>query len=283
MARTPRVIQTIAALRKAVSTYRKGGDKVALVPTMGALHDGHMSLVEAANKKAGRVIVSIFVNPQQFAPTEDFATYPRTMDTDVARLKRLEVDAVWAPEIAVMYPEGFSTRVAPGGPAYAGLEDAFRPHFFGGVATVVCKLFIQVNPDFAFFGEKDYQQLKVVTRMAADLDLPVQIIGVPTVREPDGLALSSRNVYLSPDERRKAPMLHRVLQDCAGKIQQGHPLDRVMADGGQYLTSEGFVLDYLEARNAETLEPVTSAKQGPLRLLVAARLGTTRLIDNIPV
>lgn len=283
MARTPRVIQTIAALRKAVSTYRKGGDKIALVPTMGALHDGHMSLVEAARKKAGRVIVSIFVNPQQFAPTEDFATYPRTMDTDVARLKRLDVDAVWAPEIAVMYPEGFSTRVAPGGPAYAGLEDAFRPHFFGGVATVVSKLFIQVNPDFAFFGEKDYQQLKVVTRMAADLDLPVQIIGVPTVREPDGLALSSRNVYLSPDERRKAPLLHRVLQDCAGKIQQGHPLDRVMADGGQYLTSEGFVLDYLEARNAETLEPVASAKQGPLRLLVAARLGTTRLIDNIPV
>jgi pantoate--beta-alanine ligase len=283
MARTPRVIQTIAALRKAVSTYRKGGDKVALVPTMGALHDGHMSLVEAANKKAGRVIVSIFVNPQQFAPTEDFATYPRTMNTDVARLKRLEVDAVWAPEIAVMYPEGFSTRVVPGGPAYAGLEDAFRPHFFGGVATVVSKLLIQVNPDFAFFGEKDYQQLKVVTRMAADLDLPVQIIGVPTVREPDGLALSSRNVYLSPDERHKAPMLHRVLQDCAGKIQQGHPLDRVMADGGQYLTSEGFVLDYLEARNAETLEPVSSAKQGPLRLLVAARLGTTRLIDNIPV
>lgn len=283
MARTPRVIQTIAALRKAVSTYRKGGDKVALVPTMGALHDGHMSLVEAANKKAGRVIVSIFVNPQQFAPTEDFATYPRTMNTDVARLKRLEVDAVWAPEIAVMYPEGFSTRVVPGGPAYAGLEDAFRPHFFGGVATVVSKLLIQVNPDFAFFGEKDYQQLKVVTRMAADLDLPVQIIGVPTVREPDGLALSSRNVYLSADERRKAPMLHRVLQDCAGKIQQGHPLDRVMADGGQFLTSEGFVLDYLEARNAETLEPVSSAKQGPLRLLVAARLGTTRLIDNIPV
>jgi pantoate--beta-alanine ligase len=283
MARSPRVIQTIAALRKAIATYRKGGDKIALVPTMGALHDGHMALVEAARKKAGRVVVSIFVNPQQFAPTEDFATYPRTMDADIARLRRLQVDAVWAPETAVMYPEGFSTRVVPGGPAYAGLEDAFRPHFFGGVATVVSKLLIQVNPDFAFFGEKDYQQLKVVTRLAADLDLQAQIIGVPTVREPDGLALSSRNVYLSPEERRKAPLLHRVLQDCASRILQGHPLDRVMADGGLLLTSEGFVLDYLEARNAETLEPVSSAKQGPLRLLVAARLGTTRLIDNIPV
>jgi pantoate--beta-alanine ligase len=283
MARAPRVIQTIAGLRKAVGTYRKSGEKIALVPTMGALHDGHMSLVEAASNKAGRVIVSIFVNPEQFAPTEDFATYPRTMDTDVARLKRLGVHVVWAPELAEMYPEGFSTRVAPGGPAYAGLEDAFRPHFFGGVATVVSKLFIQVAPDFAFFGEKDYQQLKVVTRMAADLDLPLQVVGVPTVREADGLALSSRNVYLSPDERRRAPLLHRTLQDCAEKIRQDEPLGRVMADGGQFLTSEGFVLDYLEARNADTLEPVASAKQGPLRLLVAARIGTTRLIDNIPV
>lgn len=283
MARAPRVIQTIAALRKAVGAYRKSGAKVALVPTMGALHDGHMSLVAAAKKKADRVIVSIFVNPEQFAPTEDFATYPRTFETDLARLRLLEVDAVWAPETAVMYPEGFSTRVAPGGPAYAGLEDAFRPHFFGGVATVVSKLFIQVNPDFAFFGEKDYQQLKVVTRMAADLDLPVQIIGVPTVREEDGLALSSRNVYLSAEERKKAPLLYRVLQDCAEKIRKGEPLARVMADGGQFLTSEGFVLDYLEVRHAETLEPVATAKQGPLRLLVAARLGKTRLIDNIPV
>jgi pantoate--beta-alanine ligase len=282
MARTPRVIQTVAALRKAVATYRKTGDKIALVPTMGALHDGHMSLVEAAKKKAPRVIVSIFVNPEQFAPTEDFATYPRTLDADIAKLKRLGVDAVWAPDTKTMYPDGFCTRIAPGGPAYAGLEDAFRPHFFGGVATVVTKLFLQVAPDFAFFGEKDYQQLKVVTRMAADLDIPLQIIGVPTVREEDGLALSSRNLYLSTEERQKAPALHRVLQDCAAKIGLGQPIDRVVADGGQYLTSEGFVLDYLEVRNAETLEPVTSAKQGPLRILVAARLGTTRLIDNIP-
>lgn len=282
MARTPRVIQTVAALRKAVATYRKTGDKIALVPTMGALHDGHMSLVEAAKKKAPRVIVSIFVNPEQFAPTEDFATYPRTLDTDIAKLKRLGVDAVWAPDTKTMYPDGFCTRIAPGGPAYAGLEDAFRPHFFGGVATVVTKLFLQVAPDFAFFGEKDYQQLKVVTRMAADLDIPLQIVGVPTVREEDGLALSSRNLYLSTEERQKAPALHRVLQDCAAKIRLGQPIDRVVADGGQYLTSEGFVLDYLEVRNAETLEPVTSAKQGPLRILVAARLGTTRLIDNIP-
>lgn len=283
MARTPRVIQTVAALRKAVATYRKTGDKIALVPTMGALHDGHMSLVEAAKKKAPRVVVSIFVNPEQFAPTEDFATYPRTLDTDIAKLKRLGVDTVWAPDIKTMYPDGFCTRIAPGGPAYAGLEDAFRPHFFGGVATVVTKLFLQVMPDYAFFGEKDYQQLKVVTRMAADLDIPLQVIGVPTVREEDGLALSSRNLYLSEEERQKAPALHRALQDCAAKLKLGQPIDRVVADGGQYLTSEGFVLDYLEVRNAETLEPVASANQGPLRILVAARLGTTRLIDNIPV
>jgi pantoate--beta-alanine ligase len=284
MARAPRVIQTVSALRKAVAAYRsKDTGKIALVPTMGALHDGHMALVDAARKKAARVVVSIFVNPEQFAPSEDFATYPRSMDTDVARLKQLGVDAVWAPDTAAMYPEGFSTRIAPGGPAYAGLEDAFRPHFFGGVATVVTKLFLQVAPDLAFFGEKDYQQLKVVTRMAADLDIPLQVIGVPTVREADGLALSSRNVYLSADERRRAPALHRTLQDCAARIRQGQPLDRVMADGGQVLTSEGFVLDYLEVRNAETLEPVTSATQGPLRLLVAARLGKTRLIDNIGV
>jgi pantoate--beta-alanine ligase len=283
MARTPRVIQNVAALRKAVSTYRKAGDKVALVPTMGALHDGHMSLVAAAKTKAKRVIVSIFVNPEQFAPTEDFSTYPRTMDTDLAKLRRLEVDAVWAPDKDVMYPEGFSTRIAPGGPAYAGLEDAFRPHFFGGVATVVSKLFLQTTPDFAFFGEKDYQQLKVVTRMAADLDIPVQILGVPTVREEDGLALSSRNVYLASGERKIAPTLHQTLLDCAMRIKKGQPLQRVMADGGQALTAAGFVLDYLEARNADSLEPVTNAKQGPLRLLVAARLGTTRLIDNIAV
>ena len=283
MARTPRVIETIAGLRKAVGTYRKGGAKIALVPTMGALHDGHMSRVEAAKKKAARVIVSIFVNPQQFAPTEDFSTYPRTMDDDLARLKRLEVDAVWAPDKTEMYPDGFSTRIAPGGPAYAGLEDAFRPHFFGGVATVVSKLLLQTAPDFAFFGEKDYQQLKVVTRMAADLDIPVQIVGVPTVREEDGLAMSSRNVYLAPGERRTAPLLHRTLLDCADKIKKGQPLNRVMADGGQALTAAGFVLDYLEARNADSLEPVTNPGQGPLRLLVAARLGTTRLIDNIAV
>jgi pantoate--beta-alanine ligase len=283
MARAPRVIQNIAGLRKAVSTYRKDKGKVALVPTMGALHDGHMALVKAAQKKADRVIVSIFVNPEQFAPNEDFATYPRTMQDDLARLKLLGADAVWAPDRDTMYPEGFSTRVAPGGPAYAGLEDAFRPHFFGGVATVVGKLLIQVLPDYAMFGEKDYQQLRVVTRMAADLNIPTQIVGVPTIREDDGLALSSRNVYLSVEERRKAPLLYRTLRGCAERIRQGQPLSRVLADGGELLTSEGFVLDYLDARDAETLQQVTNATQARLRLLVAARLGTTRLIDNIPV
>ena len=179
---------------------------------MGALHRGHLALVNEAKRRGRRVVVSIFVNPTQFAPTEDFGSYPRTFKTDIAALTQAKVDFVWAPSPAVMYPEGFSTRVAPEGPALAGLEDKFRPHFFGGVATVVAKLFTQTRPDFALFGQKDYQQLRVVTQMAKDLDLGVTVIGIPTVREKDGLALSSRNVYLSPAERAVAPILYRVLQ-----------------------------------------------------------------------
>src|SRR5262245_10249043 len=216
MARRPKVAGTVAALRRTVARWRGAGETVALVPTMGALHEGHLSLVRLARRRADRVVVSIFVNPAQFAPNEDFSTYPRTFARDLELLKQEKADLVWAPaNVAVMYPDGFATRVVPSGAAAAGLEDAFRPDFFAGVATVVCKLFTQVAPDLAVFCEKDYQQLKVVTHMARDLDLPLRIIGAPTVREKDGLAMSSRNLYLSADQRAVAPTLHRVLMLCA--------------------------------------------------------------------
>jgi pantoate--beta-alanine ligase len=227
--------------------------------------------------------VSIFVNPTQFAPTEDFGSYPRTFATDVKALAALKVDAVWAPTAAEMYPEGFATRVAPEGAALAGLEDRFRPHFFGGVATVVTKLFTQVRPDVALFGQKDYQQLRVVTQMASDLDLGVKVIGIPTVREKDGLALSSRNVYLSASERAVATVLSRVLKASAARIKRGEPIEMVMEEGGNEIAHAGFKLDYLEARHALTLKPVNSVKDGPIRLLVAAKIGKTRLIDNLGV
>lgn len=283
MARRPLVVRSVPALRKIISRYRAKGETVALVPTMGALHDGHLSLVRLAHRRAKRVAVSIFVNPAQFAPTEDFKTYPRSFNADLAMLAALKVDLVWAPSVSAMYPEGFATKIAPEGPAIVGLEDKFRPHFFGGVATVVSKLFLQTAPDFAIFGEKDYQQLKVVTRMARDLDLPLRVIGAPTVRETDGLAMSSRNAYLSPDERKTAPLLHRVLKDTAAAIRSGASPHAALAQGRERIAQAGFKLDYLEARHAETLSPIGSAKDGPIRLLVAARLGTTRLIDNIKV
>src|SRR5262245_49762532 len=213
MAHRLRVVRTVPTLRSAVAQWRKRGERIALVPTMGALHAGHLALVRAARRKAKRVVVSIFVNPTQFAPHEDFSNYPRSFKTDLATLAELKVDLVWAPHTAEMYPDGFATRIVPEGPAYAGLEDAFRPHFFGGVATVVAKLLLQVAPQFAMFGEKDFQQLRVVTAMARDLDIPVRIVGVPTVREKDGLAMSSRNAYLSPSERATAPTLYHVLKD----------------------------------------------------------------------
>jgi pantoate--beta-alanine ligase len=256
---------------------------VALVPTMGALHAGHIALVKAARRRARRVAVSIFVNPTQFAPTEDFGSYPRNFAADIAALKAEKADLVWAPSAATMYPEGFATRIEPAGAAKAGLEDKFRPHFFGGVATVVAKLFTQVAPDFALFGEKDYQQLRVITQMAKDLDLPVKIIGVPTVREKDGLALSSRNVYLTAEERAVAPVLHRVLKESARRIGQNEEIARVLDDGRKEISRAGFALDYLEARHALTLAPIASREEGPIRLLVAAKIGKTRLIDNIGV
>jgi pantoate--beta-alanine ligase len=283
MPRRPTIARTVPALRRAVDSFRSRKATVALVPTMGALHDGHVSLVRLAKRRAKRVIVSIFVNPTQFAPTEDFGSYPRTWKSDLEKLTAEAVDVVWHPEVKTMYPDGFATRIAPEGPATAGLEDRFRPHFFGGVATVVGKLFTQCRPDIAIFGEKDYQQLRVVTRMAFDLDLGVKVIGSRTVRERDGLALSSRNVYLSAEERRVAPALYRAMTESAARLKQGSDIAAAMAAGEDIIEAAGFALDYFELRNAETLQPVTSTRDGPLRILVAARLGTTRLIDNLAV
>jgi pantoate--beta-alanine ligase len=283
MSRSPMIVRTVPALRRALDSIRAKNNTTALVPTMGALHDGHVSLVRLAKRRAKRVIVSIFVNPTQFAPTEDFGSYPRTWKADVARLAAENVDLIWNPDVKTMYPDGFATRILTEGPATAGLEDRFRPHFFGGVTTVVGKLFTQCRPDFAIFGEKDFQQLRVVTRMAGDLDLGVRVIGSRTVRERDGLAMSSRNVYLSPEERLKAPTLYRAMKESASRLRAGDNIEAAMAGGAELIANAGFVLDYYEPRHANTLAPIASAKDGPVRILVAARLGKTRLIDNIAV
>lgn len=283
MSRLPAVARTLPALRRALDALRTRRATIALVPTMGALHDGHLALVRQARRRASKVVVSIFVNPTQFAPHEDFGSYPRTWKADMEKLAAERADLVWNPGVDIMYPPNFATRILPEGPATANLEDRFRPHFFGGVATVVGKLFTQCRPDIAVFGQKDYQQLKVVTRMAADLDLGVKVIGVPTVRERDGLAMSSRNVYLSSEQRAVAPILHRTMKDAAKRLRNGDDLKTVMADGAKTIEYAGFALDYFEARHAETLAPIPSITDGPIRLLVAAKIGTTRLIDNIGV
>lgn len=281
MTQRPRVVRTLTALRTARDGFGKA--KVALVPTMGALHAGHIALVKEAKRRARRVVVSIFVNPTQFAPTEDFANYPRTWNSDIAALAKLDVDLVWAPQAHIMYPEGFATKLDPAGAAKVGLEDKFRPHFFGGVATVVCKLFTQVMPHYAMFGEKDYQQLRVITQMAQDLNLSPKVVGIKTIREHDGLALSSRNVYLDERGRAAAPVLYRVLRASAKLIKAGDPIGAVLKAGREESEAAGFALDYLEARHALSLEPISSRKEGPIRLLVAAKIGKTRLIDNIAV
>jgi len=283
MSRSPMIVRTVPALRRAVDGLRARKATIALVPTMGALHDGHVSLVRLAKRRARKVIVSIFVNPTQFAPTEDFDSYPRTWTADVEKLAAENVDLIWNPDVKTMYPEGFATRITPEGPATVGLEDRFRPHFFGGVATVVGKLFTQCRPDFAIFGEKDFQQLRVVTRMAGDLDLGVKVIGSKTVRERDGLAMSSRNVYLSPEQRSVASVLYSTMKQSAARLRAGDEIKATVADAAGMITEAGFALDYFEVRHAETLAPIASVKDGPTRILVAAKLGTTRLIDNIAV
>jgi pantoate--beta-alanine ligase len=281
--RHPRVIRTLPALKRAIAGIRVRRRTIALVPTMGALHTGHLALVRTAQRRADRVVVSIFVNPTQFSPNEDLRTYPRTFSTDIAALSAAGTDFVWSPTVETMYPEGFATRIVPEGPAMVGLEDSFRPHFFAGVATVVAKLLIQCEPDIAVFGEKDYQQLKVVTQLARDLGLKTRIVGVPVVREADGLAMSSRKRYLSESERQTAVVLYRVLKDTAAKIVAGAPVADAVRQGSAKITAADFAIDYLEARHADTLAPSASRKDGPIRLLVAARIGKTRLIDNIAV
>ena len=283
MSRSPMVVRTVPALRHAVDGLRARKATTALVPTMGALHDGHVSLVRLAKRRAQKVIVSIFVNPTQFAPSEDFGSYPRTWKADLEKLAAEKVDLIWNPDVKAMYPDGFATRILTEGPATAGLEDRIRPHFFGGVSTVVGKLFTQCRPDFAVFGEKDFQQLRVVTRMARDLDLGVKVIGSKTARERDGLAMSSRNVYLSPDQRRIAPELYRAMKESARRLRAGDDIKAAMAGGAEQITKAGFIPDYFEARHADSLAPIASVKDGPVRILVAARLGKTRLIDNLGV
>lgn len=275
----PQVTSTTASLRGVVSRWRTSGETVALVPTMGALHEGHLALVNEARSLADHVVVSIFVNPTQFAPGEDLGRYPRTWNEDLAALAG-RADLVFAPSAEEMYPEGFVTSVHVDGPAL-GLEGVHRPGFFSGVATIVAKLLLACLPDSAMFGEKDYQQLLVVRRMVADLGIPTEIVGAPTVREADGLALSSRNGYLSADQRTVAPELHRALKAAADAIRAGAPVDAAEAEGRRRLEAAGFTVDYLEIRDAETLGRARDISD--LRILAAARLGTTRLIDNIPV
>ena len=278
---SPIVVRSIADVRALVAAWRAAGLRVALVPTMGALHAGHVSLVEIARRQADRVVVSIFVNPTQFAPTEDFSKYPRTFEADLEKLSAIGAEAVYAPPVEAMYPPGAATTVSVAGPATAGLEDVTRPFHFAGVATIVAKLFTQVGPDVAVFGEKDFQQLAVVRRMAADLDLAVEVIGAPTVREADGLAMSSRNVYLSADERATAPALHRILQEAVAALGKGLTAEMALAEARTAIAAAGFDLDYLDLRAADDLGPPRPGV--PWRLLVAAMLGQTRLIDNIAV
>lgn len=281
-----KVVRRVKDLRKIIARWRAKGDTVGLVPTMGALHAGHLKLVAEARKKAKRVVISIFVNPRQFAPSEDFARYPRDEAADLAKLAKLAKaggDLVWSPDASEMYPDGFATRIEAEGAA-EGLETDFRPHFFGGVATVCCKLFLQVAPDVALFGEKDYQQLCVIRQMVRDLDLPLAIKGVATVREKDGLALSSRNAYLSADERRVAPMLYATLTRLAEAIRDGGAIALLRADASVALLAAGFTkVDYIEVRDAGTLGPYDRAAGREGRILAAAWLGKTRLIDNRPL
>lgn len=276
-------VRSVADLRRHTAAWRAAGETIALVPTMGALHEGHLALVEAAGRAAGRTVVSIFVNPRQFAPHEDFSRYPRDEQADLARLATVGGNLVWAPSVEDLYPDGYATRIEVGGPA-AGLESDFRPHFFGGVATVCCKLFTSVAPDVAIFGEKDYQQLCVLKQLVRDLNLPVEITGIPTVREPDGLALSSRNAYLTPEERAAAPALNRAIRTVAEAVASGAGLADAERAAIETILAAGFSsVDYVEVRHAHTLAVPTGARAAPLRVLAAAWLGKTRLIDNVAV
>jgi pantoate--beta-alanine ligase len=278
----PIVVRTVQDLRSQVKKWHGEGLKVALVPTMGALHEGHLTLVREGFKQADKVVVTIFVNPKQFAAHEDLGKYPRTEEHDLEMLAAEKADVVFAPDANEMYGGNFATSVQMQGSALAGLEDKFRPHFFNGVATVVAKLFIQSQADIAMFGEKDYQQLMVVSQMSRDLNIPITVVGVPTVRDDDGMAKSSRNRYLSRHERHQATAIIRALESAAEKIRSGTDAQTATKAASRSLTTLGFKVDYVAARHAETLA-LPKSKNDPLRLLAAAWLGTTRLIDNIAV
>ena len=276
------VARTVAAMREHVAQWKAEGDLVAVVPTMGALHDGHLALVRAAQRDCSRVIVTIFVNPTQFAEDEDLDAYPRGESADLEKLQALAADLAFLPGGDQMYPNGFATSVR-----IEGLTEVLcglgRPAHFGGVATVVSKLFNQSQADRAYFGEKDYQQSLVVRRMARDLDIPIEIVPVPTVREPDGLAMSSRNMYLSKAQRAVAPVLYRVLCGMAKRMTEGETASAAINWGRAALESAGFDrIEYLEVRNAETLAPIDGAARNA-RVFVAAHMGETRLIDNVAV
>ena len=275
-------VRTVAALRRRVCAWRAAGERIALVPTMGYLHAGHMALIAAARAACARTVVSIFVNPRQFVADEDFDTYPRDSQGDLGKLRDGGADLAFVPDVAEIYPPGFATGVTVAGVS-EGLCGSARPGHFDGVSTVVTKLLLQCLPDDAFFGEKDYQQIQVVRRLVTDLDIPVTIHQVPTVREADGLAISSRNVYLSADERARAPRLYRVLKQVAGEVGAGMAPAQALAAGIEALHAAGIAgVEYLELRDAETLAPVETVER-EARVLAAIRLGRTRLIDNIGV
>jgi pantoate--beta-alanine ligase len=276
------VVRHYRDLRATVQRWRGSGKTVALVPTMGALHDGHLSLVKLARKHAKRVVVSLFVNPTQFGPKEDFAAYPRDEQGDWQKLAAANADLLYAPLAEDMYGEDFSTRVEVIG-LTSGLEGAARPHHFAGVTTVVTKLFLQCLPDFALFGEKDYQQLLVIRQLVSDLNFPITIVPGPTLRAPDGLALSSRNAYLTPDERKLAPHFHAVLREIAAQITAGRPVREALFLGRDRLEGAGFRVDYLDVRDAGTFLPIERPLTSPARALGAVVLGRVRLIDNVPI
>ena len=278
----PKIIRTVESLRREVARWKIDNLSYAIVPTMGALHQGHLQLVHEGFQHADRVLASIFVNPRQFGVSEDLSKYPRDEEGDVEKLAEAGVPLIFAPSADEIYGTDFATSVHMQGPAKAGLEDKYRPHFFDGVATIVAKLFIQSGANYAMFGEKDYQQLQVVTRMAKDLNIPTRVIGVPTIRDADGMAMSSRNRYLTKLERSQATAIYKSLAQAAEKIRKGINPQSATRAASRSLTTLGFKVDYVAARNAGTLA-VPQKSGEPLRILAAAWLGKTRLIDNIEV
>lgn len=278
------ILKTRKQMQAFTDDAHNKGQTIGFVPTMGALHDGHLSLVSLAHEQSDLVIASIFVNPTQFTEGEDFETYPRANESDIEKLKAHHCDALYLPDGKEIYPEGDATHIQMSGPAL-GLDSDHRPHFFHGVATVVLRLFLHVKPDIAIFGEKDYQQLLVIKRMVADLGLEIDIMGAPLIREKDGLAMSSRNAYLSTGDRRKAASLYQALKRVEAEIRSGQAIDLALEEGKDYLTQNGFeTIDYLSARNGANLMPFKGDERPEhIRLLAAAWMGETRLIDNIRV